>query len=306
MVIKQILGVFIFICLSLSLSACQQSASDEAPVNKMVETHEKTTTAGASASIMKKEMIEMHGKITNGEAIASFMESVVSKKQDALRLTRYTTEGDPIYYELSYNGADITFTIDNSNDAYAGSGKGPKQVICAEMEKKETDSLSKYVLTGCSGESSTRIFFELEKSQEAAKMPADFNFVLRHGVGAKNIVDTFTHKLTKDLIANGQRTVDQFHLSEAQMKDIYAEMLRRNVLSPKKLTAESNCRQIPFPSYYLKIQMNGEVRDLSWSKENCEYTEDAAALTELVDFIWKIVTETEAYKKMPESSGGYE
>ncbi|AZN41533.1 DUF4362 domain-containing protein [Paenibacillus albus] len=72
-----------------------------------------------------------------------------------MRITQYTIEGSPIFYEFSFNGNTIEYTYDNSMDGYTGQGKGRRSTSCSGISKKQVNLAvadKKYVLVGCSSE----------------------------------------------------------------------------------------------------------------------------------------------------------
>lgn len=59
----------------------------------------------------------------------------------------YTTEGDPIYQDLEFDGQAIKSVYDSREDQY-GSGE-VIETICTEFETVETEDKPDYILTGC-------------------------------------------------------------------------------------------------------------------------------------------------------------
>lgn len=79
----------------------------------------------------------------------AFFENVKQGRKDAVQLTTYTTEGDPIFYNLDYDGREIRYQYDNSHDGWGA----PKveQNYCKALERIETkQGYWIYTLTGCS------------------------------------------------------------------------------------------------------------------------------------------------------------
>lgn len=89
-----------------------------------------------------------------------FLQQVKDGKKDQVRITGYTTEGDPTFYELKFDGKRLHYTYDNSRDAFGGSDKGRQSTVCAGIENAtDKNRGSYYVLTGCESESVGRTFF---------------------------------------------------------------------------------------------------------------------------------------------------
>jgi hypothetical protein len=108
------------------------------------------SAGGSPAAGQKPDVVDIHGKISNLERFHSFLENVEKGKADRIVIERRTTEGDPIYYDVTFDGKQFSFVYDNSQDQYAGSDKGRKETVCAKLEKNESDSGIEYVLSGCS------------------------------------------------------------------------------------------------------------------------------------------------------------
>jgi len=93
-------------------------------------------------------------------------------------------------------------------------------------------------------------------------MPQDFNFILKYGIGAKNVLDTSGGTFTKDLISAGTRTAE-LSLTGKEMQGIYEEMERINIFSYfEKFSPKSDVFVTPHPTYYLKIQANRKVKEI--------------------------------------------
>lgn len=146
-------------------------------------------------------------------------------------------------------------------------------------------------------------------TQEAmsARMPEDFAFTLAYGVGAKNIVNTFTKSYTKDMVVEPSITVP-FQLSKQEMQEIYAEMAKINLLTNQdwKLSPWlKNCMKVPFETYSLKVQANGKVSEFNWDDENCKLTEDQQKLNTLVEHIRGVLEKNNEFRQLPAPKGGY-
>lgn len=51
--------------------------------------------------------------------------------RNKVRIVNYTDEGDPIFQTLDYDGININYLFDDSNDKFGGSHKG-KKVMCVK------------------------------------------------------------------------------------------------------------------------------------------------------------------------------
>ena len=79
----------------------------------------------------------------------AFLSSLKNRQPSAVRITQITVEGDPIFYELSYDRSHVRYTFDNSKDAF-GADLGRPSTRCKNVEKKKmAQDREGYVLGGC-------------------------------------------------------------------------------------------------------------------------------------------------------------
>ncbi|MEK5232462.1 DUF4362 domain-containing protein [Lysinibacillus sp. FSL K6-0232] len=135
--------------LSIVLLGCQEEA--EMSDQKQADSLEEALANG--------DVVNLHGKISNLEKFTSFIENIQKGAKDAIRITTYTIEGDPIYYHLDYDGDKIQYTYDNSQDKYAGSGKGAQSTTCSTIASRSDDEGIEYYLSGCSSEVGDSFYF---------------------------------------------------------------------------------------------------------------------------------------------------
>ena len=65
------------------------------------------------------DYVEVHGaKFYNENRLTAFLGNVYSKKQAAIRLVSYTTEGDPIISDVVYDGSKFTVFCDTTRDQF--------------------------------------------------------------------------------------------------------------------------------------------------------------------------------------------
>lgn len=147
-----------------------------------------------------------------------------------------------------------------------------------------------------------------EQQEMPQEMPGDFDFLVRYGYGeaTKNEINTYQDTVVKDLIMNGTATAN-VTLTGDEMRSIYDQMKEINIMGTMELVpARQSCAVTPYQEDSWQITVDGVTRDLSWSGENCELTEDAGRLLELRTFIADIVAGKDAYKELPEAEGGYD
>jgi hypothetical protein len=83
-------------------------------------------------AIQNGDIVSVRGKLYNGEKWNAFLSSLENHSTSAVRITQYTTEGDPIFYELAYDGSSVRYTYDNSMDAF-GADKGRPGTSCQSV-----------------------------------------------------------------------------------------------------------------------------------------------------------------------------
>lgn len=96
------------------------------------------------------QVVNTHGEVENADRLDGFVRNVDQGRKDAVQIVSYTTEGDPIFYTLEFDGATIQFEYDSSKDQF-GSGK-VSATACNSMIQKERDGFIDYELQGCERE----------------------------------------------------------------------------------------------------------------------------------------------------------
>ncbi|AIQ42207.1 hypothetical protein MKX70_18740 [Paenibacillus sp. FSL R7-0312] len=147
-----------------------------------------------------------------------------------------------------------------------------------------------------------------EQQEMPEEMPVDFDFLVRYGYGevTKNEINTYSDTVAKDLIVNGTATAN-ITLTGDEMRSIYDQMREINIMGSLELVpASHNCATTPYQEDSWQVTVDGVTRNLTWSDENCELTDDSRQLLELRTFIEDIVAGKDAYKELPEAEGGYD
>ncbi|WHY77277.1 DUF4362 domain-containing protein [Neobacillus sp. WH10] len=107
--------------------------------------------AYGSEEAIKRGDIVYKNEVVNLERFEQFLINLSNKKEDTIRVTGYTDEGDPIFQDLRFDGEVIHYIFDNSNDEYAGKDKGKETDVCKEVIGKEnTQGEIEYLISGCS------------------------------------------------------------------------------------------------------------------------------------------------------------
>ncbi|UOQ47013.1 DUF4362 domain-containing protein [Gracilibacillus caseinilyticus] len=96
------------------------------------------------------DLIETHGEYENLIHLETFRQAVQNQQVSHLRLIRHTTEGDPIYYNISYDGNEFNISRDSRKDSYAGSGDIMNGFTCKQLENSLTEENNiRFDFTSC-------------------------------------------------------------------------------------------------------------------------------------------------------------
>ncbi|UOF92477.1 DUF4362 domain-containing protein [Fodinisporobacter ferrooxydans] len=138
---KKFVALILFTIVGISLTGCSTNSS--------TKTTDKSLYP-SDIAVKNGDVVDVHGKIINFSKFEKFLSNVTSNKKDKIRITAYTTEGDPIFYELNFNGKTVDYTFDNSRDGFNGLNKGKESTSCQGFDMKQTGRKTEYTLKGCS------------------------------------------------------------------------------------------------------------------------------------------------------------
>lgn len=129
--------------------------------------------------------------------------------------------------------------------------------------------------------------------------PSTFNLIFRYGGSELN---TFSKKFTQDMVIDPPVTVD-FVLSDEELNMIHQKINELKLFDKDSIkeSSRSGSAVIPCGSYYLKVQIDSDQKELSW--DDCRGIDDK--LQQFKDFILSIITTKEEYKKLPALRGFY-
>ncbi|MCG7335049.1 DUF4362 domain-containing protein [Sporosarcina sp. ACRSM] len=157
---KKISLVLSLILLLTGLLGCQQKEETKEPTITGEVTEIPYTPEEAIAN---GDIVNLHGKTSNLQRLNAFRKHVNDGVEDEIRITIYTVEGAPIFYDLDYDGEMIQYTYDNSHDGYAGSDQGRKSTSCSKFVSEHEDNMVKYSLSGCSSEIGDTFYFTVQE-----------------------------------------------------------------------------------------------------------------------------------------------
>jgi len=90
-----------------------------------------------------EDVIAKSDEVTNSEKLDAF----ISGSVDQVRVVRFITEGNPIFYNLVRVKDQIEVRYDTSQDKYGSSNV--KTYLCDALQKEETGRSYAYKLNGC-------------------------------------------------------------------------------------------------------------------------------------------------------------
>ena len=133
----------------------------------------------------------------------------------------------------------------------------------------------------------------------------DFNLVLKYGVGAKNVLNTFTEKYTKDLIILPPVTTKLILTSQEKMQ-ILQKIDEMNFFSfPSTFPLNPDVWVTPQIDYYFFVQNCSQTKEISWNSNSLIETDIENCLNQLVSYITGLIEQKPEYKALPTPQGGY-
>jgi hypothetical protein len=139
---------------------------------------------------------------------------------------------------------------------------------------------------------------------------ANFNFDLKYGVGAKNEIDTFHGKFTKDMVDASSITIN-LRLTEAEMERIYQKMVDIDFFNyPDTFTvtaAPGDPTQMitPYNTYIFTVEKDSRTKTLNWNDVIRNPNDKADKLRELIVMIQRMIEAKEEYKELPSPGSAY-
>ena len=114
-------------------------------------------------AIKSGDIVSINGEMKNIDKFKAFLQNVSNKENDEIRITEYTTEGDPIFHHLLYEGNEILYTYDNSQDGYAGEDKGIRSTTCSSVKQSKNANGDEYQLNNCSSSLGDTFYLVINK-----------------------------------------------------------------------------------------------------------------------------------------------
>ncbi|MDN7240246.1 DUF4362 domain-containing protein [Planococcus sp. N028] len=112
-----------------------------------IAANEKGDVQIGSSTVADDTVVDRHGKLRNEERFTEFLLNVADEKSDQIQIIVFTTEGDPIYRELSFDGVAVKSVMDSTKDQY-GSGE-IDEMTCKTIKEEESPDRIEYSLEDC-------------------------------------------------------------------------------------------------------------------------------------------------------------
>lgn len=233
--------------------------------------------AMGTGAVDNADVINMHGSIVGLEKMDLFYEKTTKNVDSKLRVVHYTTEGDPIITDLSYEGGTFTVQHDSTRDQF-GSGD-IRTLSCNKFYKEENPTNLSYVVSECKGYEfgmDEILFVDYDMKQQDL-----FEIQLRYGKDLENEINTIDKKLTKVLSKDETRSVADFDFSDSIKQEVYKRLVLANYLKVESL--ENLCKEKDMMKYNLLVKINGASREFTW--DVCDESEEGKKFLDIAEFI---------------------
>ncbi|MHA6484244.1 DUF4362 domain-containing protein [Paenibacillus sp. strain BS8-2] len=174
-IVIKLFKIFMVLGMAVLITSCSSQNNEnhsDTTKNDVSSTDAKVRTLPNVEKPYLPEKAAENGDIVNvnGESSSNlerwqvFLKNIEQKNADAIRITQYTSdEGDPILYELSFNGEQIAYTYDESMAVFDGQTNGKQNTTCGGIKKREPMDESQnpnvYLLTGCKAQDVGNTFY---------------------------------------------------------------------------------------------------------------------------------------------------
>lgn len=100
-------------------------------------------------AIQQGDVVSVGLKIHHLDQLERFMKTANEGTPCDLRITEYTTEGYPLFTDLTFREGSIRYTHDMSRDAFGGEDRKLRIDRCTRIVKKQRQGWTQYLLVGC-------------------------------------------------------------------------------------------------------------------------------------------------------------
>lgn len=207
--------------------------------------------------------------------------------------------GSPPWYLLGFY---------NKNKEFIGISFRKHDLTAFTVRNETTNAVKYYRIVNRPANFADSFFANLKQFHGTslnADYPADFDFELKYGVNARNVINTFDDTFTKDLVSAGTAKT-KMALTLEEKREVYSEMNRMGFFKlPAVFTPKGKGGVEPHNSYYFKVRYNGQIKEVSWVDENLSEDYKALEMRNLINKITNNVQKRPEFKDLPEPKGGY-
>ncbi|MGN7854776.1 DUF4362 domain-containing protein [Exiguobacterium sp. 22311] len=90
--------------------------------------------------------------VANSDRFESFLKKSKQGELDQIRITAFTTVGDPVLYDVKYDGKSYHYTSDSSCDQFGTTDIDRKNEVCRQLDKTIVKQKATYTLRKCAEE----------------------------------------------------------------------------------------------------------------------------------------------------------
>lgn len=115
-------------------------------------------TSYPSEEAIKNGDIVMSPERANIDRFEIFLKKVDAQKKDTIRMTNYTTEGDAIIEDITFDGKEFEYSLDSSRDEYGSETDDRNKEVCQNLKEQVENDQSIFTLTDCEEGTDHEIF----------------------------------------------------------------------------------------------------------------------------------------------------
>lgn len=234
---------------------------------------EQTSPKSNVKGVGDVDVVNTHGRIEGWEQMEAFYDQMQKGVNSDLRIVHYTTEGDPMVTDLTYDGESLEVKHDTTRDKYGNGAVNTK--TCGGLIKETNPTNTSYIATDCTGvpyEMDEVLGIRYNSSQQDR-----FDVELKYGEDLENEISTVTNTVKKEK-SGTEKDVD---LPDRIMQEVYKRLVFANYLAEKDL--DSTCEIENDENYQLKVYINGGQREYRWA--GCDQSKDGKRFTEIAQYI---------------------
>ncbi|WP_153735108.1 DUF4362 domain-containing protein [Aquibacillus halophilus] len=259
-----------------ALTACNENTNDGGTIHPVGVEEEKQPDVKEESKpnvpgVKNVDVLNTHGQIQGWEKMAEFYQNMRIGTVSELRIVHYTTEGDPILTDLTYNGESLEVKYDTTQDNF-GSGEVITNT-CGDLIEETNPTNVSYIAVDCEGLSREILQISYNMSQQDR-----FEVELKYGKELENEINTLTNTLKQETDTQAE---SDFDLPDTVKQEVYKKLVFANYLAEKDI--KTTCSTKDNRNYYLKVYINGGDREYRWA--SCDESQDAQNLTEIAEYM---------------------